>query len=260
MTTKKYLFCDIGNSYTDFVLTDFSKTIRTRAKTGSILDKELDHLLENENKENIDAYISSVNKKGLKNLSVSLSKRQIFSKQLTHAKMKTFVNKYKYEISNINILGQDLFCDLIATKNDIFRIIVDIGTATKILVVNKKNIFLGASILPGPYSLLKAIYADTDIKGKGIVQSHPNLLSLDTEECLSSGAIFGTTGAIVSIIELINRNYNSEQSTIYLTGGGSELIKSHLKALNFNDFIYDKNLTIKGLARAFEFDDYEKIS
>ena len=259
MTKNKYLFCDIGNSYIDFVLTDFARSIRTRAKTGSVLDMTLDELLQND-EGHINAYISSVNAVGLKMLRDALDKRKVPTECLNQNEMKAFANKNEYQISNIDILGQDLFCDLIATKDKTFRIIVDIGTATKILVITEENLFLGGSILPGPYAFLKAIYNDTDIKGEGILQSDTPLLSLKTEECLSSGAIFGTAGAIINIIKLILQKYKAKKPFIYLTGGGSILIKEKLNGLSDNDFIYDQNLTIKGLARAFEFEKYQQIN
>ena len=260
MKKNKWLFCDIGNSYTDLVLTDFVTMDKVKAKTNGDYDKALNELFEDKNVKDVIAYISSVNKKGFQSLTKALLDRNIVTKYLTQKRMELFAKLNNYDIPNISILGQDLFCDLIATESNVFRVIVDIGTATKILAIDERDHFLGASILPGPNLFPKSIYGSTDIKGDGKIKKDAYLLSLDTDECLSSGALYGTAASVVNMIRLICKELEVKDLKVYVTGGASQQIKNHLELFGLNIFTLDTNLTIEGLARAFEFKKYDHLN
>lgn len=260
MKKNKWLFCDVGNSYTDFLLTDFKEMSRIKAKTPSEYDKALDELFSDEEYKGLTAYVASVNQKGFDSLVDALIRRNIVVKFLTKKRMQYFVKTNNYKIENLDVLGQDLFCDLIATESRGFRIIVDVGTATKILAIDERDKFLGGTIFAGPELEMRALYEYTDLVGDEVMMKKPYLLSLDTKECLNSGALYGQAASITNIIRMIIKDLELSQVTIYLTGGGSKQLKKYLKLFGLNQFVSDSNLTIKGLARAFEFSKYDKLN
>ncbi len=254
MKKNKFLFCDIGNTNTSLVLTDFFKMEKVVTSSHGDFKKDLDELFEENQGGIVTAYISSVCRKGFDLLVKELQRRGIVVKFLTEKRMKRYCDLYGYKISNLNVLGQDLFCDLIGTNPETFRIILDIGTVTKVLAIDERNNFYGASLMAGPEIAKRAIFENTELSGVAETKKKPNyLLSLKTEECLNSGSLFGTAAALANMVRLILSQMKPTIATIYVTGGAAEPLKNYLPIFGINNYIYDPNLAIVGLAKAFEF-------
>lgn len=240
---KTYLLVDVGNTAIDLaVYNDEFKEIK------KIYNHDIETLKKfiSSNCKTIDeVIISSVNKNGLNNLLQSLplnSKITIINPSI----MKNYALKEGFSIPNTEYLGGDLFLDIIA--NDCGnQIIIDLGTVGKILFVDKDKIFHGCSIIPNHTSFSNTISSNTDQLNKIELIKNPPIISLKTEECISSGSLFGLIGMISYIVKRIEKDFNSFNPTITLTGGYSYEIKDILKDnLDFN-FDYDPLFTLKGL-------------
>lgn len=149
---------------------------------------------------------------------------------------------------DINEIGGDLVADVYGAKK-IYKypsIVVDMGTITKILVIDKNGIYSGVSFYPGvntSFDLMSnsgALLHNTRLDGK------PNvLLGNDTEEALKTGMYFSTIHAIDGFTKQIEEEYGYSFKKI-LTGGLSSTFAPDLK-----DFILDETLTLEGIYEIF---------
>lgn len=252
-----HLFLDIGNTAIDCLYINSNESSGKYEKYPLLKKDTLrGSILKHYNEEPFDVYISSVNLKASAFIRSILDDSQIKYYFLDSRKMVEFSNKYGYTISNISFLGSDLFCDIIAEKNDSGLIIIDLGTATKVLYLDQNNVFHGCSILPGIMSFPKALFNDTSLLGDYPLIENPPIVSLETEECISSGAIYGTCYAVTGLVlKLLEKNADAK---IYLTGGNSYLIEKHLK-IKDKDIIKEPYLVLKGIIKTFGFDEVKEI-
>lgn len=242
------LYADIGNSTIDFLLVNgngFSvEKVRTRSK-----DDIFDYIGKMEDIH--EAYISSVNSSGLQSLKEALAHKfphcRIFF--IDQKAMKEYASSHGIKVDNIDILGSDLFCDIVSEDNETGMIVVDLGTASKILYLDKNSCFKGCQIFPGLSSFSEILHAKTDLLKDSPIIINPPLVSLKTEECISSGVINGVSSLISGMVQTIKKEYDNKDAKVILTGGNSYLIKDTLKTWMKDDFIYDVYHTLKGLVR-----------
>lgn len=242
------LYADIGNSTIDFLLVNgngFSvEKVRTRSK-----DDIFDYIGKMEDIH--EAYISSVNSSGLQSLKEALAHKfphcRIFF--IDQKAMKEYASSHGIKVDNIDILGSDLFCDIVSEDNETGMIVVDLGTASKILYLDKNSCFKGCQIFPGLSSFSEILHAKTDLLKDSPIIINPPLVSLKTEECISSGVINGVSSLISGMVQAIKKEYDNKDAKVILTGGNSYLIKDTLKTWMKDDFIYDVYHTLKGLVR-----------
>jgi len=141
-------------------------------------------------------------------------------------------------------LGEDraVCCTAAAVKYKTSVIVIDLGTATTINIINKDNVFLGGAILTGVQTGLAALSKQTaqlplinDFSGVKVIGSN-------TRECLISGASIGTACMIEGYISRIKEELGNEP-TIVITGGNAPQV---MPFCNF-DFVYEPSLLIEGL-------------
>ncbi len=200
-----------------------------------------------------EVYISYVNSKPLNYIKSLLSSSKCSMRIFDKHQMMEFIKKNEqYKIDNIDILGADLFADIISGSGFIDEIIIDLGTATKILVINRKNEFLGATIFPGLKTCLKALNSSAEKIELHDLKIPDRLISLKTDECVNSGAIYGTAIMIEEYVKLIIKERELNNVRIVLTGGFSSLIDSAYNKLAVSKWYeIDSLRTIKGIKRGF---------
>jgi type III pantothenate kinase len=252
---KTALFCDIGNSTLDLIETDFCSYEAFKIPTGD--PRRMKDIFETfkDSKRPLHAYISSVDKKGLANLTHVLAELRISSSLLTHARMRMFCKANGYTVSNVDILGTDLFCDIVARKSEKGMIVIDLGTASKILYLNARKEFLGGQIFPGLSSFPEILSVKTDLLGRNELVLDPALVSLETKESISSGAINGGAALIVKMVEEIRKLYQDPDCEVYLTGGNGYLVKKRLLGFGLSEMKTDAHLVNEGLARIYGFEN-----
>ncbi|MDY6287128.1 MAG: type III pantothenate kinase [Lachnospiraceae bacterium] len=103
-------------------------------------------------------------------------------------------------------------------------IIIDIGTATTITVVNRDKVYIGGCIMPGPGTALKGMLSDTSLLPAIDFSAPERVIARDTVDAMKSGILFGSAGAIDGIID----RYTAELRRISAAaddssaGGGAE--------------------------------------
>lgn len=167
-------------------------------------------------------------------------------------KMRFFATSHGYEIDNIDILGGDLFCDLIAREEKDGLIVLDLGTATKILALSPDKVFLGGVLLPGLDHFSLGLTKNAAlIPTLGKVKEVP-LLSLKTDESIASGIYHGTAILLKGYVEKLWKVPSLQKATVLLTGGNQEKILPFLDK-DFRDQVEcDSDWCLKGLRLCHE--------
>lgn len=141
-------------------------------------------------------------------------------------------------------VGADLICACVAAYN-LYEppvVVVDMGTATKILLVDDKACFTGASIIPGAKLSLKALAGGTAQLPQISLDAPRKVLGKNTVDCMRSGIIFGNASMIDGMIDRIIDEIGGTP-TLVATGGLSGSIIPHCK----HEIIIDDDLILKGL-------------
>ncbi|MBE6650051.1 MAG: type III pantothenate kinase [Ruminococcaceae bacterium] len=121
-------------------------------------------------------------------------------------------------------------------------LIIDIGTATKMTVVNNKGEFIGTSIIPGVLMGLDALSGGTAQLPKVSLEVPTGVICKNTADCMRSGVMYGNASLIDGMIERIISEFG-EQLDIIATGELASLI---IPLCSHNIFI-DEHLVLKGL-------------
>ncbi len=121
-------------------------------------------------------------------------------------------------------------------------ILMDMGTATTIEVVEPENHYMGGVIFPGVMVSLDALTSRA-AQLPGISLDKPrNVIGKNTVDCMRSGMMYGTASMIDGIIDRISEELGHE-STIIATGGLAQFITPLCK----HEIILEKELLLKGL-------------
>ena len=145
---------------------------------------------------------------------------------------------------NPSSVGADLICACVAASNLYGApcMIVDIGTATKMMVVDKSGAFIGVSIIPGVLMGLNALTAGTAQLPSIDLSAPDRVVAKNTADCMKSGVIFGHASMIDGMITRIREECGAELP-VYVTGGLADVILPHCK----NRMQADPLLVLRGL-------------
>lgn len=155
--------------------------------------------------------------------------------------IKTGINIHCDSPSSV---GADLICACVAAHH-IYgspSLIIDMGTATKMMVVDSTGTFIGVSIIPGVSISLKALASGTAQLPQISLEAPKSVLGKNTIDCMRSGVVFGNASLIDGMIDRFNDEMGQELK-VYATGGLSSSIIPHCK----HDITLDEHLVLKGL-------------
>lgn len=148
-------------------------------------------------------------------------------------------------------LGADLAAVAVGAKEKypLPAIVIDLGTATKILAVDKSGAFIGGIIAPGVKISAEALAQKTAVLPLIGISGEPikTVIGTNTIDCMRSGLLNGTAFMLDGMIESF-RNEIGDDCTVIATGGFSGVIKPLCKT----DFILDEDLILKGLLEIYK--------
>lgn len=147
-------------------------------------------------------------------------------------------------IDNPRQLGSDQVVDAVAAVNNypVPLIIIDMGTATTVSVVDKNKNYLGGLIMTGMKTATDALIKRTAQLPKIDFELPENIIGTNTVDCMKNGALYSNACALDGIAERIEENLG-EKCTVIATGGLAEVVVPLCR----KNIILDKNLLIKGL-------------
>jgi type III pantothenate kinase len=121
-------------------------------------------------------------------------------------------------------------------------ILMDMGTATTIEVVEPENHYMGGIIFPGVKLSLDALTSRA-AQLPGISLDKPKqVIGKNTVDCMRSGMLYGTAAMIDGLIDRMEEELG-HPSTLIATGGMAQFITPLCK----HDIILEKDLLLKGL-------------
>ena len=153
------------------------------------------------------------------------------------------------KIDNPSQLGADLVAGAVGALNEYTMpcIVIDMGTATTLSVLDKNGVFLGGSIGAGVALTLKALNQGTAaLPAVSIAPSH-SVIGSNTIDCLQSGLVYGTAAMLDGLIERMEEELGYS-ATVVATGG----LSKEIIPLCRKDIIYNENLLLDGLRIIYE--------
>jgi type III pantothenate kinase len=141
-------------------------------------------------------------------------------------------------------LGQDRLADAIGGKARYGcpLIIVDMGTATTVNVVDEEGCFAGGMIIPGLKTSFDALTSKAAQLQSVPLTVPPHIVGRNTTECLQSGLLYGFAAMVDGLIARIRPTLKANP-TVIITGGLASLVAP----LCNEKLIYDEHLLLKGL-------------
>lgn len=121
-------------------------------------------------------------------------------------------------------------------------IIIDMGTATTMIVIDGSARVRGGAIIPGVGLSLDALAAGASLLPHISLDAPKKCIGSETVDAMRSGSVYGTACMIDGMIERMEEELG-ESATVIATGGLAGFIIPHCR----REIHYDKNLLLNGL-------------
>lgn len=219
------------------IATDTSKTELEYATTFKVLFD-----LYNISKEQIDGcIISSVVPPINRTLQLAIDKLIGIESMIVGPGVKTGLNIL---MDNPAQVGADLIVNAVAGLHlyGAPLIMVDMGTATTVSVLDQNKNYIGGMIIPGVRVSLDSLVNRTSQLPKISLDSPKKILGKNTIDCMRSGIIYSQAAAIDGIIDRIEEELGYH-CPVVATGGLSAKIVPQCK----HEITVDQELTLAGL-------------
>ena len=159
--------------------------------------------------------------------------------------LKTGLN---IQIENPGQTGADLVVGAVAAlrEHKAPLIVVDMGTATTMMVLDKNSAFVGGCIMPGAKISLDALTDRTALLPGLQLDQPKKAIGRNTIDCMRSGTMLGAACMIDGMIQRMEEELGYE-TTVIATGGIAKFVVPMCR----RSVIYDKDLIVKGLAALY---------
>lgn len=159
---------------------------------------------------------------------------------------------FGYAVPQPELVGRDRLVDLTAAlalygQPGVPVMTIDLGTATTISVLDEKRMFRGGLIIPGVQTSLTALTSRAAQLPPIPLDRPRQLLGETPVDCMNTGIVNGTAAMLDGLVDRIARELGRRPVCI-MTGGLSKFIIPCCT----NQFIYDQDLLLKGLAILYE--------
>ena len=151
-------------------------------------------------------------------------------------------------IENPSQAGADLVVGCVAAlrEHKAPMIIVDMGTATTMIVVDKNQAMIGGCIMPGVKISMDALTDRTALLPGLQLDQPKKAIGRNTIDCMRSGLMLGAACMIDGMIDRMEEELGYE-TTVIATGGIAKFVIPMCR----HNIIYDKDLLVKGLASLY---------
>ena len=151
----------------------------------------------------------------------------------------------KLNVKKPDEVGSDLIADLVGVKNKFHGpcLVIDFGTATKILYLDASDTFQTCAFMPGLSTCARALSSKAALLPDVDYSKLTNIIEAkETDQAMANGLIYGHIDAVVGIVNRMEDELNIPLRKVF-TGG----IAKHLKDLLPSEFEYEENLNLDGL-------------
>lgn len=160
--------------------------------------------------------------------------------------LKTGIN---LRIDNPSTAGADLVtgCVGAAEMYKLPCIVISMGTATTIFVINKDKSMIGGAIIPGVGTSLNALVKQGALLPSVAIHAPSRVVGKNTDECMRSGVVIGTASMIDGMIDRMQSEVG-EQCSLVATGGlAADIVPSCNHKIELRD-----DLMLQGLRLIYE--------
>ena len=126
-------------------------------------------------------------------------------------------------------------------------LVVDMGTATTIVALDKDGAYLGGAIVPGVKLSYSALASGTSLLPSIAIEAPEKCISTNTVDCMRSGAVYGTAAMVDGMIDRMEEELE-QPVTVVATGG----IARHIVPYCKRKIEYEPNLLLKGLSVLYQ--------
>ena len=148
------------------------------------------------------------------------------------------------QMDNPRSVGSDLIVDAVAgiTEYGAPLILIDMGTATTMSVVDKDNNYVGGVIMTGLRLAMESLSSRASQLFNVILEVPKNVIGKNTTDCMKSGIVLGNAACIDGMIDRLEEELGYS-TTVVATGGLAHVVIPLCK----HDIIVDDALLLKGL-------------
>lgn len=141
-------------------------------------------------------------------------------------------------------VGSDLIVASVAAMQEYGApvLVIDMGTATTLTVIDKNRNFVGGLILPGVQIALQSLESMTAQLPRIHLKAPAKVVGSNTIDAMQSGLVYGNAASMDGLIERITEEMGYPL-TVVASGGLAPLVISQCK----HDIIIDQELLLKGL-------------
>jgi len=152
------------------------------------------------------------------------------------------------KIDNPAQLGADLVAGAVGaiSKYTLPCIVIDMGTASTISVIDKNGCFLGGVIAAGVRLTLKALAENTAQLTSVHIEAPHSVIGSNTVDCMKSGLVYGTAAMLDGLLGRIEDELGCTAAVV-ATGGLAKEIIVHCD----RTIMYDENLLLDGLREIY---------
>ena len=148
-------------------------------------------------------------------------------------------------IDNPAQTGADLVVGCVAAlrEHKAPMIIIDMGTATTMIVLDKNSAMIGGAIIPGVKISMDALTNRTALLPGLQLDQPKKAIGRNTIDCMRSGLMLGSACMIDGMIDRMEEELGYK-TTVIATGGIAKFVLPMCR----HEIVYDKDLLVKGLA------------
>ena len=146
--------------------------------------------------------------------------------------------------NNPGELGADFVASSVGAieKYKLPAAVIDLGTATKISVVDESHTFVGCSIMPGVMISLDALSSRANLLPNISLEPPVPVIGLTTVDCMKSGVILGAASMLDGMLERYEEALGP-MGTVVACGGLAPAIVPHCR----RKILVDNRLLLDGL-------------
>ena len=121
-------------------------------------------------------------------------------------------------------------------------IVIDMGTATTMVVIDREGCYKGGAIVPGLKLSYASLASGTSLLPDISIIPPTKIVATNTVDCMRSGAVYGTAALLDGMIERMEEELGYKCAVV-ATGGLAQSIVGHCR----HEISYDGDLILKGL-------------
>ena len=162
---------------------------------------------------------------------------------------------FKNDEKTISNSLDDLLCGAVGaiSKYSFPLVVADLGTATKMYVVDKDGNYIGGIITSGMEVSMKALDQSTSLLLEVPLISPKKIIGKNTKDSIQSGIVYGQAYMISEFARRMEQELGYKLERV-LTGGFSKEIKDQVVC-----FHYEENLVLDGLYKIYHLNERKNL-